>query len=182
MRRLLREPLAHFLLGGAALFLLYGRVAGPEAVGPDRIVVSEDRVAMLARSFERTWLRPPSEPELDGLIDDYVTEEVLYREALALGLDRDDLVVRRRMRQKLEFLNDHLANREPSDEELGAFLEANRERFLVPQRLSFSQVFVRPEGNGAAGPRAADLLARLRVGTAPENLGDDTLLPRGLER
>jgi hypothetical protein len=182
MRGLLREPLVHFLLGGAALFLLYDRVAGLEAGRPDRIVVSEDRLAMLVRSFERTWLRPPSDSELLGLIDDYVTEEVLYREALALGLDRDDLVVRRRMRQKLEFLNDDLSNREASEEELRDFLEANHERFLVPQRVSFSQVFIHPEGNGAAGLRAADLLARLRDGADPEALGDPTLLPRGLER
>ncbi len=113
MRGLLREPLVHFLLGGAVLFLVYGWVAGPESERPGRIVVSEQRVDMLGRSFERTWMRSPTESELQGLIDDYVTEEVLYREALALGLDRDDLVVRRRMRQKMEFLYDGLVERDP---------------------------------------------------------------------
>lgn len=180
MRELLREPLVHFLLGGAALFLLYGGVAEPGAERPDRIVVGEEQVAMLAQTFRRTWMRPPTAAELEGLIDDHVTEEVLYREALALGLDRDDLVVRRRMRQKMEFLNEGLAEGEPSDEELRAFLEANPERFRAPPRVSFTQVFVSPDGDGAADARAAALLARLRAGADPAALGDPTLLPRRL--
>jgi parvulin-like peptidyl-prolyl isomerase len=109
-----------------------------------------------------------------------VTEEVLYREALALGLDRDDLVVRRRMRQKMEFLNDGLAERGPSEEELRAFLEENPERFLFPSRVSFRQVFIRPEEDDAVEKHAARLLARLRTGADPETLGDPTLLPRSL--
>jgi hypothetical protein len=147
---------------------------------PDRIVVTGHRVAMLARTFERTWMRPPTESELLGLIDDYVTEEVLYREALALGLDGDDLVVRRRMRQKMEFLNDGLTESGASEDELRAFFEANPERFLVPSRVSFVQVFVNPEAPGAVEGRAADLLARLRDGEDPDALGDPTLLPQGL--
>jgi hypothetical protein len=177
MRGLLREPLVHFLLGGAALFLLYGRMADPGAGPQERIVVREDRVHMLARSFERTWMRPPTGPELQGLIDDYVNEEVLYREALALGLDRDDLVVRRRMRQKMEFLNDGLAGSEPTDEDLRAFLAANPERSRIPSRVSFTQVFLNPAADAS---RAAELLARLRAGEDPSAVGDATLLPHGL--
>ena len=158
MRGLLREPLVHFLVLGAAIYL----VAGRGADHPDRIVVDEGRVAMLARSFEATWRRPPGDAELERLIDDYVMEEVLYREALALGLDRDDLVVRRRMRQKMEFLNDGLEARTPSEPELQDFLAANPERFRVPSRVSFEQVFVNPEREGA-DERAARLLARLRA-------------------
>ena len=179
MRALAREPLVHFLVGGAALFLLYSVVAKPGADLPDRIVVSEDRVAMLARSFERTWMRQPTASELEGLIDDYVTEEVLYREALALGLDRDDLVVRRRMRLKMDFLNDGLAASEPTEAELSTFLEANPAHFHLPLRLSFVQVFVNPE-SGSPEARAEDLLARLRAGEAPDALGDSTLLPQEL--
>lgn len=178
MKRLIREPLVHFLLGGAALFLLFGQVAGPSVERPDRIVVSEDRVTMLIQTFERTWMRPPTEAELNGLVDDYVTEEVLYREALALGLDRDDLVVRRRMRQKMEFLNDGIAETEPDDATLGAFLEAHPERFSVPPRLSFVQVFVSLDGAGSPDARAAEGLSRLRAGESPDAVGDPTLLPR----
>jgi hypothetical protein len=181
MRRLLREPLVHFLLGGALLFVLYGRIAEPQAERPDRIVVREEQVAMLAQSFERTWMRPPTEMELRGLVDDHVTEEVLYREALALGLDRDDLVVRRRMRQKMEFLNDDLAELEPTEEEMRAYLEANPERFRVPSRVSFAQLFLGPEVGAAAADRAGGLLARLRAGEDPEGLGAPSLLPRELD-
>ncbi|MDH3198544.1 MAG: peptidylprolyl isomerase [Candidatus Krumholzibacteria bacterium] len=177
MRRWLREPLLHFLLAGAALFALHGMVAGPGVAPPERIAVGEDRIRMLSQSFERTWQRPPSALELGGLIDDYVTEEVLYREALALGLDRDDLVVRRRMRQKMEFLNDELVESEPSDAVLRAYFAANAERFRVSSRVSFAQVFVGAEANGSAQARAADLLARLRAGEDPETLGAATGLP-----
>jgi hypothetical protein len=148
MQSPLREPLVHFLLGGAALFALHGLVTGPEGGRPERIVVGEERVETLAAAFER----PPSGAELQGLVDEFVTEEVLYREALALGLDRDDLVVRRRMRQKMELLNDGLAETEPGDAELSAFLEANAERFRVPPRVSFAQVFASAE---RAAPRCA---------------------------
>jgi hypothetical protein len=177
MRGLLREPLVHFLLGGAAIFLLHGWMADPGAGPQDRILVSEDRVSMLVRSFERTWMRAPTGPELQGLIDDYVTEEVLYREALALGLDRDDLVVRRRMRQKMEFLNEGLTESDPTEEDLHAFLAAHPERSRIPSRVSFTQVFLNPAADDA---RAADLLALLRAGEDPSSVGDATLLPQGL--
>lgn len=182
MKQLLREPLVHFLLGGAVLFLAYGLVAEPETGRGDEIVVSQDRVAMLAQSFERTWMRPPTGAELDGLIDDYVVEEVLYREALLLGLDRDDLMVRRRMRQKMEFLHDGLVAVEPSDEELRAFLEENPEKFRVPARVDLEQVFVKPSPRDAAEARASALLERLRRGEAAAPLGDPTLLPSELVR
>jgi len=176
MRRALREPVVQFLLGGALLFLVHALLADPGSERPDRIVVTEDRVSMLAQAFERTWMRPPSDAELDGLIDDYLTEEVLYREALALGLDRDDLVVRRRMRQKLEFLNEGLTETSASEEDLRAFHAAHPERFALPSRVSFSQIFVDAPSPAAAEPRAALLLARLRAGESHEVLGDPSLL------
>lgn len=182
MKRVLREPLVHFLLGGVALFLLYGLVAtGPDDPTSRRVVVSEDRIALLTASFERTWMRSPTAAELRGLIDEFVTEEVLYREALALGLDRDDLVVRRRLRQKMDFLSDGIADRDPTDEELGAFLAANPERFRIPPRTSFEQIFLDPRANGVVGERAATLLARLRDDPDAEVAGDPTLLPHGLD-
>lgn len=179
--KLLRDPLVHFLAGGALLFALYARVNGGE---PDegRIVVSEARVASLASGFERTWMRPPSPDELRALVDDYVREEILYREALALGLDRDDLVVRRRMRQKMEFLNAEIADlAEPTREELESYLEAHPERFREPERWSFQQVFVSPDRSGDVEERARALLARLRAAPDAGVDGDPTLLPPGLE-
>ena len=181
MRSLLREPLVHFLVAGALLFALYAGLTGSDGDRSHRIVVDEERVALLARSFERTWLRPPSAAELRGLVEDHVTEEILYREALALGLDRDDPVVRRRMRQKMEFLNLEVPASEPGEEELRAYLAAHPERFRAPTRLSLEQLFLDPASPRPVSERAAELLGRLSAGEGPEGLGDPTLLPRQLE-
>ena len=113
MRSLLREPLLHFLVIGAALFGLYGLVGKKEAE-PAKIVVSAERVANLADRFARTWRRPPTQEELDGLVEDDIRDEVLYREGRAAGLDRDDAVIRRRVRQKMEFLAEDMAASAPS--------------------------------------------------------------------
>lgn len=182
VEQLLREPLVHFLLGGAALFAIYAWVGDDAVPERDRIVVDEAQVAALASSFERVWLRPPTRAELEGLVDDFVTEEILYREALELGLDRDDLVVRRRLRQKMEFLNEDLVTaREPSDEELRAYLAAHGDRFQTPARLSFRQVYIDPERPDPEA-RAAAVRERLTAGAAPDSLGDPTLLPAALTR
>jgi hypothetical protein len=186
MRRLIREPLLHFLLAGALLFALYGTVAGDDD-RPDRIVISEARVSNLAESFARVWMRPPTAEELSGLVDEYLREEVLYREAVALGLDQNDLIVRRRMRQKMEFLNEDLASaQEPTDAELQALLDAKPEIFQEPAQTSFEQVFVSRERSGSpADEQALVLLERLQGDPDPEeaaSLGDATLLPRVLEQ
>lgn len=177
----------HFLVLGAGLFLLYGYVEDTSPERPGRIVVDEGEVTRLALQFQRTWMRPPTRKELRGLAEDFVKEEILYREALALGLDKDDPVIRRRMRQKMEFLNADLAEqREPTEAELQSYLEANPKKFRVPARFSFQQVFLKPEESGGdPRQRAAALLAKLRrnpaLGADPQRLGDPTLLPPGLE-
>ena len=102
--RLVREPLVHFLLIGAAVFGLHALVGGSQQEQRDKIVVTEGRVHQLAQVFTKTWQRPPTTQELRGLIDAYVKEEVYYREALKLGLDRDDTLIRRRMQEKMEIL------------------------------------------------------------------------------
>jgi hypothetical protein len=104
IRTLWREPLIHFLVIGTGLFLLFELTQPPRGDMPERIVVSNSQVEQLDAQFSRTWLRPPTTAEFTGLIDNFVRDEVYYREALALGLDRDDPFIRRRMRQKLEFL------------------------------------------------------------------------------
>lgn len=180
--RLLREPLLHFLLGGAALFLLYGEAAGRDDA-PDQIVIDERRVANLASTFQRTWMRPPTRSELDGLVAEYVKEEVLYREALALGLDDDDLIIRRRLRQKMEFLSSDLADAaEPSEAELEGYLEENQAAFRLPATTTFVQVYLDAERADAA-ERAGALLERLAASpVADRPAGDATLLPEGLQR
>ncbi len=182
MNRLLREPLVHFFIGGALLFAWYDLVADEASYAPDRIVIDANRVTALATTFQRIWLRPPTSEELDSLVSDFVDEEVLYREGLALGLDRDDLVIRRRLRQKVEFLHSDLVGfAPPTETELGEFLASNRERFRTPALASFHQVYVNPEAKTSdATPyeRANSMLAHLRSGSAVE--GDPTLLPESM--
>ncbi|NJD32382.1 MAG: peptidyl-prolyl cis-trans isomerase [Gammaproteobacteria bacterium] len=182
----LREPLLHFLLIGAALFALYHYLNPGNAGAPREIVVSESQVEALAENFAKTWMRPPTAQELKGLIDDYVAEEVYYREAIAMGLDRDDIVIRRRLRQKMEFISEDVtAAAQPTDAVLQAYLEQHAEKFLQPPRLTFQQVFFSTDRRGDGAMRDAEkLLAQLDAGRGPPNpieAGDPTLLPPAME-
>jgi len=179
--RWFREPLLHFLILGAALFWLAGALGDPANGRPDRIVLTAGDVEQLGAGFERTWQRPPSEEELAGLLEDRVREEIFYREALALGLDRDDTIVRRRMRQKMEFLSEDLAAAEPSDADLERWLAANREAFRQEPRVAFRQVYLSRDRRGeAVRADALRLLAELRAADAdldPAAQGDPLPLP-----
>ena len=184
LRRLMAEPLLHFILLGGMLFTLYLSVNdAPEISNPNRIVVDEVQLRGMLTAFERTWLRAPTARELDGLIREYVKEEVLYREALALGLDSDDLIIRRRLRQKIEFLNADLTEPPtPTDADLQTHLDANSANYREAERQDFIQVFVsRGDDQGDAQQRASRLLARLPdPATAMPHvaaLGDVSMLP-----
>src|SRR4051794_964027 len=106
MKRILKEPLLHFLLLGAAIFAAHGLVSKRSRDQPGRILITQGQVAAMAVGFTRTWQRPPNREELEGLIRDRVQEEVYCREAMALGLDKDDTIIHRRLRQKIEFVTD----------------------------------------------------------------------------
>ena len=182
----LREPLLHFLVIGTGLFLLYQLVRGGDETAPREIVISESRIEALAENFGRTWTRAPTPQELRGLVDDYVKEEVFYREAIAMGLDRDDTVIRRRLRQKMEFVSeDAAASTDPTEAQLQQFLTAHPEKFVEPARVTFQQVFVNTEKRGDVAQRDAEqILAELQAGRVPTNpseAGDPTLLPAFLE-
>jgi PPIC-type PPIASE domain len=179
--KFIREPLVHFLLLGVAIFVIYGLVSDGSGSKPGYIVVTQGKIEHLRASFTRVWQRPPSPDELDGLIQDYVREEVLAREAVALGLDRDDTVIRRRLRQKMEFIaNDLAAQAEPSDEELREYLAQHPDLFRTEPRLTFRQVYLNPQRRGDAVQRdAARLLAELNRAGAQADfaaMGDSTLL------
>ncbi|MFH1342889.1 MAG: peptidyl-prolyl cis-trans isomerase [Pseudomonadota bacterium] len=124
------------------LFALYSLVGKQSAEAPEKIVISASRIANLGDGFTRTWRRAPSEQELQGLIEDYIRDEVFYREGRAAGLDRDDVVIRRRVRQKMEFLAEDMSVPDPSDEHLAAYLTSNPERFRTEDQISFRQVFL----------------------------------------
>jgi hypothetical protein len=183
--RLLREPLVHFLLLGAALFLLFAMVGDSDGAPTDRIVISNGRIEQLTEIFMRTWQRPPTEEELAGLIENHIRDEVYYREALAMGLDRDDTIVRRRLRQKLEFLTDDLVTAvDPTPEELETYFDEYADAFRLPARVSFQQIYFNPDRRGEQTVADAEsLLARLAAADSvvdPAALGDPLLLPGDL--
>lgn len=181
----LREPLLHFLLIGAVLFGLF-RLLDDGAPSPDEIVVSQGRIEQLATSFKLVWQRDPTPEELQGLIADHVREEILYREAVAMGLDRDDTIIRRRMRQKLEFLTEDLsALLEPTDEDLQAWFDAHSEAYRIDDRFTFTQVYLSPQRRGDDLQAEAErLLRELSIADGavdPGTLGDPILLPGSFE-
>lgn len=179
--KILREPLLHFLLLGAVIFGAYRLRSDARATQPGTIVVTQGRIEALVAAFTRTWQRPPTASEREGLIRDYVREEVYVREAIALGLDQDDMVIRRRLRQKLEFVSGDLAPAEPTEVQLSAYLTAHPDAFHVEPRYTFHQVFLDPRRRRGdqLSHDAAHLLTQLRqAGTDPDTLGDASLLDR----
>ncbi len=179
MTAVLREPLFHFLSLGAALFGLYALFDDtPPPVSQTDIVITEDDARRLAGEFEAVWRRPPSVSELDDLIDRFVREEVYVREALALGLDRDDAVIRRRLQMKMEFLTETGAEAvQPDDAVLQAHLDGNPERFADPARVAFEQVML---DAAVAEPDLPLIEARLNDGAEPQGVARSSLLPGAL--
>lgn len=187
LRKLIREPLFHFLLLGAMIFLLAGRVRSGSVGSGDKIVVTQSQIESMVVGFSRTWMRPPSQEELQGLVDDFVREEVLYREAKAMGLDQDDIIVRRRMRQKFEFLAEDQAARTgpPTDQELESYLRQYADKYSEEPNFSFDHIFFSREMRGASADAEANaMLARLSgKGTIDiAKLGDAFLLPSRFEK
>ena len=183
MKRILKEPLLHFLLLGAAIFVAYSFVSNPVSEEPGQIVIPPGQIEHLATGFAKTWQRPPTAEELSGLIRDRVREEVFCREAIALGLDQEDTVIRRRLRQKMEFVSDDIAAQtEPADADLNAYLAAHPEVFRVEQRFTFRQIYLNPQKHGdQLAQDAAQLLSRLnQAGDKADALaqGDSFLLER----
>jgi hypothetical protein len=175
---LLKEPLFQFLVLGAALFGLFHFVGKTKTDAPEKIVVSSARINNLADGFARTWRRPPGKEELQGLVDDYIRDEVFYREGRAAGLDRDDVIIRRRVRQKMEFFAEDASVPEPSEAELAAYLAANPERFKTEDRLTFHQVFLSATRRGAAIDRDSQQVSNALADTAVDTtaIGDSFLL------
>ena len=176
MKRVWHEPLVHFLVLGTAFFLAFGLTQERGGKAPNRILVDASQVEQLRAQFARTWLRPPTQAELAGLIESHVRDEVYYREALAMGLDQNDPLIRRRMRQKLEFILEDLTAEEPGDEVLIAFLQQHPDRFQVEPRASFRQLYLNPDRRRDLEGDAEKMLQRLRAGAAPESVGDPTLV------
>ena len=178
VKRLLREPLVHFVLIGALLFGAYSLGSGGPSATPaaKEIRVSQDEIAQLTSVFQAQWRRAPTPQELGQLLENKVQQEVLYREALAMGLDKDDEIVKRRMAQKMQFLaEDIAAAREPSTDELRRWFDTRTSEFAKPPRLGLRHVYFSPDRRGARAQDDAQA-ALARLAGQPE----DTLLAASL--
>jgi hypothetical protein len=189
LRKLIREPLLHFLLLGAVIFFIAGRSRSIAVASGEKIVVTQSQIDSIVVGFSRTWMRPPTQEEMQGLVDDYVREEVLYREAKAMGLDQDDIIVRRRMRQKFEFLSDELAARSgpPNEQELEAYLRQYADKYREEPHFTFEHIFFNRQKHGtSAEADAKAVLARLTGNNGAaidvEKIGDAFLLPFRFEK
>ena len=166
IHKLLREPLVHFIALGALVFLLFHFNANRDEAPDGKIIVTPGKIEQLVTGFTRTWHRPPTRQELDGLVEDHIREEVLYREALAMGLDKDDTIVRRRMRQKLEFLTEQASTAAlPTDQELQSWLDKHPNKFRVEPAIAFSQVYFNASRRGETSRRCCPMSCRFHAST-----------------
>jgi hypothetical protein len=181
LRKLVREPLLHFVLLGAGLFLASSLMNKGNVSDSRKIIVGRDQVQQVVDTFTQANQRLPTDQEKEGLIRDYIRGEVYYREALAMGLDRDDAVIRPRLRTKLQFMVENIAAQvEPTDEQLRAYLTDHADKFRVDERFTFSQVYLDPDVHGENISRDAQkLLAKLSQAQGQVDalaLGDQLLM------
>jgi peptidyl-prolyl cis-trans isomerase C len=178
LKRWLHEPLLHFLLIGLLLFAVY-RALNPAAVEQEnrsRIELTDDDLRQLEVGWMAQWRRPPTPEEMRWLVDSKIREEILYREALALGLDQGDTIVKRRMAQKMEFLAEDLsALREPNRDELKAWFEKNTARFTIAGRASFRHLYFALDKRGEWAREAAEGALAMLTGQPADPPGVATL-------
>lgn len=184
MRKLLTEPLLHFILLGAGIFALYYLVQD-ENTARDEIIINDRDIAHISSLYEQKWNRAPTETELNELIKDQIRQEVFYREALRLNLDENDEVVKQRLAEKMEFLSNDLSvvADSSSDEALKTYFEKNEKKYLLPPALSFYQIVFTPERHSDNRKFAARTLQNLKNNDpkAYKLLGDPSPLPFKLE-
>jgi len=164
MKKLIKEPLVHFLLIGLGIFLIYGWVSDEQS-DENKIIIDDNHLSHLVSIWELQWNRPPTEEELQGILESYLKQEIFYREALKMNLDHNDEVVKRRLAQKMEFLSDDLSTLvDPAtDEKLQAFYKENEEKYQVPYQFSFNQVVF--TGDRHQDPESAARKALEKFGT-----------------
>lgn len=173
--RILREPFLYFVAIGVILFVAFGTRNDTAALqDPKQIIITQDRVDQLIGDFQAVWNRPPQPRELGGMVESYIYEEILVREALALGMDKGDSVIRQRLRLKMEFLASGAAQAiQPNEQEIQTFYQENIEMFSRPDRLAFEQVYLgeNPDTSSIETARNA-----LNLGQDPQTVGQRGLL------
>lgn len=179
LKFILKEPVLHFLLIGAALFLYFQWSGTGCGLGKPRIVVTGSQTERLATAYTKAWHRPPTENELQGLIDDWVREEIAVREAMASGLDRDDTIIRRRLRQRFEVMAEEQDARDaPTEADLAAYLARHPDLFTPPATVTFDQIVLSGADTASDGERvAAFTRTALQRGGDPAKLGRASMLP-----
>jgi len=186
MKKLIKDPLFHFLLLGAALFLIFDTVHDPDDSSDNTISINAADINVIKADFSRRWQRSATEEELSALITEFARNEMAYREALALGLDKDDPIIKRRLRSKLDLIVEDMSRLSPpSDEDLTDFLDDNSERYKVQPRISFRQIYFNRESRGEQiSADIAAVLNKLKSSRTQQDIfdfGDATMLPAQLE-
>ncbi len=182
LKRAIKDPLFHFLILGGFLFVLAPYFGGNTISSKREIVITPAGQQHLADLFALTWQRDPTPDELKNLIEEHIKEEVYYREALSLGLDENDTIVRRRLRQKLEFMQEDLSSLEiPSEEKLRAFFAKHKDKYKTDHILSFTQVLVSTKRLDAEDALIAETIKSLNAGRAPSTVSRSQLLPTSMK-
>lgn len=185
MKKLLREPFLHFLLLAAVVFLIYRWRSKEEPTGPKEILVTQGTIENLTATYARVWNRVPTQEDVNWLVQEYVREEVCTRQAIAIGLDRDDTIIRRRLRQKMEFLfQNAVAQTEPSDAELLSYLKTHPDSFRAEPIVTFTHVYLNPDRH-SRNLAQEESRVRIQLEHATEaqvsELGDPFMLPYHFE-
>jgi hypothetical protein len=188
MNKFLREPLVHFLLLGVLIFAAYGWLSR-DLQSEEEIFISRGQQEHLVNMFSRTWQRPPTPQEFQGLLRDHLRQEIAYREALKMGLEQGDIIIRRRMRQKLELLTDEIVSfSKPGESDLQNYLEENREVFRLEPVFDLRQIYISLDKRGTAADEFAQgLLDQLHKDKGEgmladwKELGDSLPLPSELK-
>jgi hypothetical protein len=174
---ILREPLVHFLAAGALIFVAYAFFGDRDDAASRRIVVDAPRIDSLAALFAAQWQRPPTADEIGGLIEQHIEEEVLYREAMALGLDESDTIVRRRLAQKMQFVIEDTARPPvPSEQDLRVYFQEHLQDFATPPQLSFTHVYFSTDRRSDAVEAAQRMLAQIGDADRAPQGGDPFML------
>ena len=169
MKKLLKEPLVHFILIGIGLFILYGWVSGRED-SRDKIYFDDYDMDNIIASWEMQWSRLPTDEELKSLVEQNIRQEVFYQEALKMNLDHNDEIIKRRLAQKMNFLSNDLATlKEPNENELRKYYEENRDKYMLPPIYSFYQISYRLDSRTDPESDARQSLSSIK-GQSPETI------------
>lgn len=179
LRKLVREPLVHFLGGALLVFAVFWATGSDRDPADYRINIDETDIARLKTGWIQNFRRAPTQQELDSLIDQEIAEEIYYREALRLGLDKNDPIIRRRLFTKMRFLNsENTKNISPTDTVLQRWMNEHPGKYMLPPLYDFEQIYLGQIGIA----QASGSIAQLNDGAKHANFSRPISLPRTVAR